>query len=285
MKRPTLRSIASIISTAVIIAICSILLFSPWFLENKFIREIIQYRLSFLRNEKGTYLQILGAMAGSFLAISGALWVQRIINNDADEKKVRENALIIYYDILLGFKDIKKLYLCKFSEKYHRELKKDNIFNKLKEDVPSKLFFSNEWIKNVAIIADELSKKNKLYVEKIYSMYGDLQTLKEFLDKENDKSFDNQLNKIASQIFSKDIINVIRMFKNIERGYGKSLSGFLPEEDKVKFQKRFQRDLWVEMLNKKISCLNCISKDFSDKFDMSDEWLEILNYLKNLSTR
>lgn len=47
-------------------------------------------------------------MTGTFLAITGVFWTQRLIDKNEERKKIKENATIIYYDI---DSDIKELHL------------------------------------------------------------------------------------------------------------------------------------------------------------------------------
>jgi len=67
---------------------------------------------------------------------------------------VKENALIVYYDLLLGLNDIKKLFLskCIYDVEYIE---------------PKRMYFSNDWVKNVAIISRD-SRINREQINNIY---------------------------------------------------------------------------------------------------------------------
>ena len=59
--------------------------------------------LSPLGEYGSSYIETLGAILGTFLAITGALWTQRKIDEVQDKKELRESALIVYYDFEFEF--------------------------------------------------------------------------------------------------------------------------------------------------------------------------------------
>ena len=52
---------------------------------------------------KSAFIGAIGGMIGSFLAITGALWVAKKTAKDENQKEIQKNALIVYYDIKLFF--------------------------------------------------------------------------------------------------------------------------------------------------------------------------------------
>ncbi|MFL0194418.1 hypothetical protein ACJDU8_02355 [Clostridium sp. WILCCON 0269] len=115
------------------------------------------------------------------------------IKNKEDNKEnevIRENALIVYYDLILGIKDLRKLYVSR-------------IINQ-KSAVPKKLFFSNEWIKNVAVLKNHLSSDE---MSCIYNLYGRFLTIAALLDERQTKkdyfeSLDEEINNLSYEIYS-----------------------------------------------------------------------------------
>ncbi len=106
------------------------------------------------------------------------------LKNKEDNKEnesVRESALIVYYDLSLGIKDLNTLYLSR-------------IINK-KNPMPRKIFFSNEWIKNVAVLKNNLSSNE---INDIYSLYGNFLTIASLLD--NVQTLDNYLITLDEEI-------------------------------------------------------------------------------------
>lgn len=112
------------------------------------------------------------------------------------ESELKENSLIVYYDLVLGLTDLKKLYIGI----------KDIQFR----DTPTKMFFSKEWIKNVAKISGTI--KN---TDKIYKLYGYLEMVGQEVNNNSqsgmleglNSSYDANryygiINKVANIIFS-----------------------------------------------------------------------------------
>lgn len=115
------------------------------------------------------------------------------LKNKEDNKEnesIRESALIVYYDLFLGIKDLNNLYLSR-------------IINK-KNPMPRKMFFSNEWIKNVAVLKNNLSSDE---INNIYSLYGKFLTIASLLDNvQTLESYlsilDEEVLKLVSEMYS-----------------------------------------------------------------------------------
>ncbi|KYH32227.1 hypothetical protein CLTEP_22710 [Clostridium tepidiprofundi DSM 19306] len=120
-------------------------------------------------------------------------------DENKEKSYLKENALIVYYDLLLGLKDLKNLY-------------EGRIIGK-KVTIPKRLYFSNEWIKNVSVMKDELENKD---MSQIYQLYGDLLTLKELLEVKWDSELDEELKRIGSKVFDKNYLDYVYEGLNIE---------------------------------------------------------------------
>ena len=116
------------------------------------------------------------------LSISEEL--KRIEENREFENK-REKALIVYYDLQRGFSIILNLYL-KFN------IKDPKI-------ILEKVYFSENWIENVASLRKELNNKD---IQDLYYIYNALYTIQNYLEDavESDK-FVEYLEKIAREFF------------------------------------------------------------------------------------
>lgn len=165
----------------------------PSFL-NKFIVPMISMDwASFL----GSYIGgIFGGLA-TLIAVLVSLNKGRQIQEEAE---IRENSLIVYYDLKLGLLDLKRLYT--------------NVKNSNFQEVPNGIFLSEDWIRNVALIAARLSD-----VDIVYKLYGDLEMLKNELKKLNDfdsvnmaddynkSKFNSLIQNLAFKVFSESFLN------------------------------------------------------------------------------
>lgn len=98
-------------STIYFIVICVIVLlfiFSPLLIRVHFIYEIIQNYLDVFKNieYKSAYVETVGAILGTFLAITGAIWTQNILNKYEKKRQIEKNALIVYYDFKFALDNV-----------------------------------------------------------------------------------------------------------------------------------------------------------------------------------
>ncbi|MBU3199812.1 hypothetical protein LL037_10515 [Clostridium estertheticum] len=111
-----------------------------------------------------------------------------------EQKYFKENALVVYYDLLIGINDFKKIYLSQYiiDDKYCI--------------APKRLYFSGEWIKNVAIISNDLDEQERY---DIYELYGDFLTIQDLLikfeNKENTSDFYEHRNHLKDKLFVGEI--------------------------------------------------------------------------------
>jgi len=149
--------------------------------------------------------EFLSSFAGFMQAVVTAIFSYYLINTANKSNKlantliqleknkekgiIRENALIVYYDLLLGLIDVTNLYIANGNR---------NIVN----STPSKMFFSNEWIKNVAYLKDELQPDE---IRAIYLLYGDLLTLQQLLERNSsNEEVHTTAGKIVENVFKRD---------------------------------------------------------------------------------
>ena len=89
----------------------------------------------------------------------GSLQVSRELKNlevHRDSESEREQALIVYYDIQRGFSYLRNLYI--------------SLLLKNQNPNPIRLFFSDDWIKNVASLRNKLSRSE---LNKVYELYNE----------------------------------------------------------------------------------------------------------------
>ncbi len=167
------------------IVITTIFIICPLLLRNNRLVYIVSEFLKPLRKQgfKSSYVETLGAILGTFLAISGALWTQKRFDIKEENEKKREHILIVYYDFFFVFQDI---YLC-MNNYMHRRGKIENFLSDKSLFMYSvkylKIYIHNEWVSNVASIAKYFTDEE---VKKIYEIYGELSTIKNMFEKNLD---------------------------------------------------------------------------------------------------
>ena len=144
----------------------------------------------------GSYLGGIISGLATLVAVIISLNISKNIQAESD---LRENSLIIYYDLILGSNDLKRLYI--------------NSKNKEFMNIPSRMFFSKEWIKNVAKIS-----RNIRDTDKLYKLYTDLEIVGQELKSKSellilkDDDFDNVryekiIDKISNRVFSRTFLD------------------------------------------------------------------------------
>ena len=89
-----------------------VLILVPVMLKLTWIKQLFLYLLSFTSNAdyKIVYVEFWGTIIGSFIAIWGALFVQRKIDKKAELSIKQKYACVIYYDLFFAFKDLKDIF-------------------------------------------------------------------------------------------------------------------------------------------------------------------------------
>lgn len=183
----------------IVVVATIIFVISPWWLSCEFLSNEISGILSSLKTEgyKSSYIETLGAILGTFLAITGALWTQKRFDKKAEEERKREHILIIYYDFYFVFQDIDRCMSSYMSERKKIEnfLADKELFRKCFSEL--EIYIHDEWIANVASIAKYFSHKDVKY---IYEIYGELSTYKKILSKKEDIP-DDELNTTFKRMY------------------------------------------------------------------------------------
>lgn len=196
----------------IVCAISVAFVFIPLILRIECIHRMVSWFISPLGEYGSSYIETLGAILGTFLAVTGALWTQRKIDEVQDKKELRESALIVYYDFEFVFNDIIRFMSCYLSrqQKVCNILEDFEQFKKIKEMSYIYIYIDENWIQNVAKLSYSLSSDE---IQQIYKLYGDLNTIKRaFNSSINEMSQDDATSaySIMFDDFCKVVINLTR---------------------------------------------------------------------------
>lgn len=154
---------------------------------------------------KSSYIETLGAILGTFLAISGALWTQRRFEQEAEsrieEERKRERLLIIYYDFKFVFDDIQNnmnFYLYKKEGAIYSVLVTKDVDIFRKQWKKFKIHIYNDWIANVASVSKYFTQDE---IKLIYEIYGDFDELNQIFEESIEEISDSELKIAYSKIF------------------------------------------------------------------------------------
>ena len=168
---------------------------SPIWMNFEYLAIIVSIFLLPLKKDgyKSSYIETMGALLGTFLAVSGALWTQRRIDSKKEKEKVRERTLIIYYDFKLVFDDVKNL----MSEYQYNASVKGNSFITSQDreffkeySKGFKVHIDQDWITHVASVSKLFTNEE---IKKIYEIYGDFTTIKKIYDKPIESILDSEI--------------------------------------------------------------------------------------------
>lgn len=160
---------------AIIFVLSPVLLRCKWFNSGiDFLLEPLKYSAY-----KEAFIGAVGGMIGSFLAITGALWVEKSLTRENDKKEIEKAALIIYYDIAFFYKEISDLamnmgWILGIPDKDESKQK----FNLYKNYIG--IHIHAEWISLVAILKDVLTVDE---LKNIYDFYGKVSDVKIIIEK------------------------------------------------------------------------------------------------------
>lgn len=168
---------------------------SPIWMNFEYLARIVSIFLLPLKKDgyKSSYIETMGALLGTFLAVSGALWTQRRIDSKKEKEKVRERTLIIYYDFKFVFDDVKNL-MSKYQ--YNASVKGNNFITSqdrafFKEYSKGlKVHIDQDWITHVASVSKLFTNEE---IKKIYEIYGDFTTIKKIYDKPIESILDSEI--------------------------------------------------------------------------------------------
>lgn len=130
---------------------------------------------------KEAFIGASGGMIGSFLAITGALWVERKLSKDNEKKEIEKIAAILYYDIKLFYKELSPLstniaWIMGIPDK--EQQRESYIIYKNNAGV----HIHSDWITLVASLKAILKKEE---IEQIYTFYGNVSDIKLLIEKDN----------------------------------------------------------------------------------------------------
>ncbi len=185
----------------VIIVWIATLIIIPLLLKLPCIRQMVLYLLSFTNNAdyKIAYVEFWGTIVGSFIAIWGALFVQRKIDEKAELSNRRKYACIIYYDLHFAFKDLKDIFDETKQNYGLKEINNQTDAEKFcKVALGRKIYLNPTWIADVAQLNDVLSPTEIRMVYKYYGKLVDIDRALQSGDSEN-----------IRKIFVKDICWII----------------------------------------------------------------------------
>jgi hypothetical protein len=184
---------------------------------------------------------LVGAAVGSGLAVWGALYIQKKADEDAENRIIRENTIIVYFDLYLGLNDLKKLYIgCKIDDK---------------SNMPIRMYFSNEWIKNVAMLEKYLREN----ISEVYLLYGELLTIADLLESSIDS--DDAIISLGDKVFNKenfiDPLNIANKTRdktkwNVIKKADLDITSFLNDDYRIILEKlNVLRTIGIESTNAK----------------------------------
>ena len=172
----------------IVCAISAAFVLTPLILRIECIHRMVSWFIGPLGEYGSSYIETLGAILGTFLAVTGALWTQRKIDEVQYKKELRESALIVYYDFEFVFNDIIRFMSCYLSrqQKVCNTLEDFEQFKKIKEMSHIYIYIDDNWIQNVAKLSYSLSSNE---IQQIYKLYGDLNTIK--------RAFNSSINEMS----------------------------------------------------------------------------------------
>ncbi|HDR6284140.1 TPA: hypothetical protein QCU33_000063 [Bacillus cereus] len=106
-----------------------------------------------------------------------------------DEEVVKENALIVYYDFQRGILNLRDIYI--------------NCVLKGSVPKPNRIYFSEDWIKNIANLRNGLTNKELNRAYKLYEQFFALQNiLEEYKRDEQNNELNEYLKELSKEVFA-----------------------------------------------------------------------------------
>lgn len=170
-KRPKFNKL-----TVYFIIICTItLLFigSPLLIRIPFVYKVIRGFLSVFKssNYKSTYIEAIGSVLGTFLAITGAIWTQSIFDTQEKKAQTEKNALIMYYDFKFALKSIEDIMKVIYPMAKCNVLPGDETIVDLfrAEKRKHRIYIDSNWRQLVTSLRDDLTVDEIREAQIIYS--------------------------------------------------------------------------------------------------------------------
>ncbi len=219
----------------IVLVFAILFVFSPLFLRISFVEHFLLWFLTPLKDSdyKSSYIETVGAIIGTILAITGTLLLQGMIDKkekiEKEEQKQKEfqyKVVIIYYDLKLALLDIAKIYnllvISVFS--VDEENKIDEFYDSASK---IEIYIDENWIRNVASLYEEFDED---LLEKIFLIYEDICSIRSGLKSNNKSDFQIvRLVSLINQFFNggyggepelskkyKDILGILKKKGNIK---------------------------------------------------------------------
>ncbi len=204
MKKISFNKVFSVTCILVLLVVL-LFIFSPLLLNCRFIYETISSFMGPLEisEYKSSYIESLGSLLGTFLAVLAALLTQKLFEKSADIKAAKTSVTIVYFDFKFAFKQL----LDMFNEyEDSKERKKNKLldedlywYKELKKRFT--LSIDKNWIKNVAKLSSFLSENE---IQAIYTIYGDLESvLTAFKNDLTEEEMNNMVGLFCLKYFNK----------------------------------------------------------------------------------
>ena len=123
---------------------------------------------------KEAYIGVWGGIIGSGLGVLGAVLMQGVAENHQQSAIVRRSAVVIYYDMLLFYKEISPFASCFLGNKNWNKKNIDQLMY-LKRPI----LISDDWIHDVANMNDAFIAENR--IQEIYEFYGTAVTIQHLI--------------------------------------------------------------------------------------------------------
>lgn len=171
------------------LGLTALFILSPLFLRFSIIKNIVAFFFEPLtyENYKSSFIETIGSIVGTILAITGTLFLQKKIDQKVEEEKkekeeidIRRRIIVIYYDLKLAFDDISVMYKLFIFSSFFVNNKPGEEFYKSASKI--ELYVDNNWIQNVASLHDVFDEE---LLEKIFLIYGDICSIKNGLKTDN----------------------------------------------------------------------------------------------------
>lgn len=164
----------------------------PLLLKISFFYEMAQFLLEDLGSYKASYFEACGAMIGTFLAVSSAIYIQYKQEEKQKTYDIKKNATIIYWDIKMFYREhdiLASRIKDELTLYYAKEQTEEGVierFLKLREF--SGVHIDANWISTVAELICVLGQST---IDDIYWFYGKITNLKKKLEQIDNYNIDD----------------------------------------------------------------------------------------------
>lgn len=174
-------------SSLLFLSICIIaflFVFSPLLMRIPFIYNLVcKYLVVFPKSEyKSAYVEAVGAIGGSFLAITGAIWTQNILNRHEKKIQIEKDALIVYYDFKFALDSIREIMEAIYPLTKGNVLPEDEatIDKFRKKRRKYNIFINSDWRQLIINLRDELAGDE---IHEAQVVYGRLEIISKIFNR------------------------------------------------------------------------------------------------------